>query len=159
MAASSASYDLHSKLREYQKAGVLEYVVWRVWDQAIDWFVRGDNEFAKIDLENGVYRSRIFPGLWLDAAALIAGDMQCVLVRPAAGPEHVGACRILRIPAGKIARSLMFAAAAHSTFIYPLPAIYPACPSAREALSPIERSQCKWRKSLLIGPHRCRGVS
>ena len=39
VAASSASYDLHDKLRAYCRNGVCEYLVWRVWDQAIDWFV------------------------------------------------------------------------------------------------------------------------
>ena len=39
IAASSASYDLDDKLKLYQRAGVREYVVWRVDDHQIDWFV------------------------------------------------------------------------------------------------------------------------
>src|SRR5215210_2167848 len=35
VAASSASYDLHDKLRAYRRNGVLEYVVWRVLDRAV----------------------------------------------------------------------------------------------------------------------------
>src|SRR5437763_6324068 len=38
VAVSSASYDLHDKLRAYRRTGVREYVVWRVEDRAIDWF-------------------------------------------------------------------------------------------------------------------------
>ncbi len=40
VAASSASYDLHEKLRAYQRNGVREYIVWRTRDQAFDWFIR-----------------------------------------------------------------------------------------------------------------------
>ena len=39
VAASSASIDLDSKLRVYLRNDVREYVVWRVLDEAIDWFV------------------------------------------------------------------------------------------------------------------------
>ena len=39
ISVSSVSYDLHDKLRAYQRNGVCEYLVWRVWDSAIDWFV------------------------------------------------------------------------------------------------------------------------
>jgi Uma2 family endonuclease len=36
IAASSASYDLHDKKEAYRRAGVLEYIAWRVLDEAID---------------------------------------------------------------------------------------------------------------------------
>src|SRR3989442_10899096 len=39
VAASSASYDLHDKLKAYERNHVQEYVVWRVLDETIDWFV------------------------------------------------------------------------------------------------------------------------
>ena len=45
VAASSAAYDLHDKLRVYRRNGVLEYVVWRVHDRAVDWFVLTDDEY------------------------------------------------------------------------------------------------------------------
>jgi len=38
VAVSSASYDLHDKKEAYRRNGVREYVVWRVEDEAIDWF-------------------------------------------------------------------------------------------------------------------------
>jgi hypothetical protein len=40
---------------------------------------------------DGVYRSGVFPGLWLDAAALLAGKLACVLAVVQTGiqtPEH-----------------------------------------------------------------------
>lgn len=78
--ASTASYDLHDKLGAYQRNGVREYVVWRVEDKAIDWFILHGTKFRRMPKDkDGVYRSRIFPGLWLDAQALIDGDLQKVL--------------------------------------------------------------------------------
>ncbi len=42
VAASSASIDLHDKLRIYQSAGVREYIVWRTHDDRIDYFGLAD---------------------------------------------------------------------------------------------------------------------
>ena len=39
VASSSVSYDLHTKLHVYRRNGVQEYVVWRVLEREIDWFV------------------------------------------------------------------------------------------------------------------------
>ena len=76
IAASSASYDLHDKLDTYRQNGVKEYVVWRVYDQAIDWFVLTGDKYELLPLSpEGWYRSRVFPGLWLDPRALVAGDL------------------------------------------------------------------------------------
>jgi hypothetical protein len=80
IAASSASFDLHTKLHVYRRNAVQEYLVWRVLDRAMDWFTlrQGDYEPLPISPE-GIYRSAIFPGLWLDAAALVRSDSQRVL--------------------------------------------------------------------------------
>ena len=92
IAASSASYDLHDKLHAYQRNAVREYLVWRVWDQAIDWFVLRDDRFQPLVLDSaGQYRSVVFPGLWLDPAAMLRGDMAqviAVLQQGLASPEH-----------------------------------------------------------------------
>jgi Uma2 family endonuclease len=92
VSASSASYDLHDKLRAYQRNGVREYLVWRVWDSAIDWFIQREGRFERLPLtEAGHYRSEAFPGLWLDPAALIRGDfpqVMAVLQQGLASPEH-----------------------------------------------------------------------
>jgi Uma2 family endonuclease len=79
VAASSAYYDLHTKLGLYRRSGVLEYVVWRVLDDAIDWFRLQDGEYVRVEPdENGMLESAIFPGLRLPVAAMIAGDMTSV---------------------------------------------------------------------------------
>jgi Uma2 family endonuclease len=92
VAASSASYDLHDKLRVYQRNGVPEYLVWRVWDGAIDWFVLREDRYERLALDPaGHYRSAVFPGLWLDPGALVRGDLaqvMAVLQQGLASPEH-----------------------------------------------------------------------
>lgn len=76
VAASSANYDLNDKLDVYRRFGVREYAVWRVYDQAVDWFIlRGDRYEPMSPGSDGVFRSEIFPGLWLDPAALVRGDL------------------------------------------------------------------------------------
>jgi Uma2 family endonuclease len=76
VAASSASYDLHDKLNAYRRNGVREYVVWRVWDRAVDWFTLHEGRFENTDPgADGIYRSTVLPGLWLDPAAIVAGDL------------------------------------------------------------------------------------
>lgn len=76
VAASSASYDLHDKLNAYRRNGVREYVVLRVWDQQIDWFELVAGRFERrLPDEHDVFRSRVLPGLWLDASAVLAGDL------------------------------------------------------------------------------------
>ena len=80
ISATSASYDLHDKLNAYRRNGVKEYVVWRVLDGAIDWFVLREGRYVPLSSSaDGVYRSEVFPGLWLEPAALIARDLSRVL--------------------------------------------------------------------------------
>lgn len=100
VAASGASYALHDKLTVYRRNGVREYIVWRVLDQAIDWFVLREGRYERLPLiANGTYRSEVFPGLWLDPAALIAGDMPTVwnvAQQGLASPEHAAFVARLR---------------------------------------------------------------
>ena len=75
VAASSASLDVREKLTSYRRAGVREYLVWRTEDETVDWWKLEEDEYRLLPAgEDGVVRSRIFPGLWLDTAALLAGD-------------------------------------------------------------------------------------
>lgn len=80
IAASSASYDLHDKLRVYRRNQVPEYVVWRIYDRALDWFyLQGETYVRLAPDEHGIVRSRAFPGLWLAVEALLRGDLAAVL--------------------------------------------------------------------------------
>jgi hypothetical protein len=105
VAASSVSYDMHDKLRAYQRNGVLEYVVWRVEDRAIDWFVLRDDRYTPLPLSPaGYYQSEVFPGLWLDPSAMIRGDLahvMTVLQQGLASPEHAEFVRRLHSASGQ----------------------------------------------------------
>jgi Uma2 family endonuclease len=102
IASSSASYDIHTKLRVYRRNGVLEYIVWRVLDQEIDWFILRAGQYERLLLDaEGLYRSEVFPGLWLDPAALLRGDLATVLAtvqRGLTSPEHAAFTTRLRPP-------------------------------------------------------------
>ena len=79
IASSSASYDLHSKFNVYRRNGVKEYVVWQVRNTTIAWFVLRDSVYEPLAVNaEGIYQSTIFPGLWLDPTAMVAGDMAAV---------------------------------------------------------------------------------
>ena len=79
VAASSASRDLHGKLRAYRRNGVQEYIVWRTVDQRIDWFELLDDEYRLLPADDqGVTHSKIFPGLALPIDALLSDDLAAV---------------------------------------------------------------------------------
>jgi hypothetical protein len=80
VATSSIPLDTGLKLQMYLRYDVQEYIIWRVPDQEIDWFVRRGGQYVRLTLdEDGVLRSEVFPGLWLDTDALIRGDVAQVL--------------------------------------------------------------------------------
>jgi Uma2 family endonuclease len=80
VSASSASYDLGDKQAVYLRNEVCEYIVWRILDRAVDWFVRHDGQYERLEPgADGILRSEVFPGLWLDPAALTSDDSARVL--------------------------------------------------------------------------------
>ena len=92
VSASSVSIDLHAKRRVYLRNGVREYLVWRIRDRAIDWFILKQGQYQPLQPDaGGILKSEVFPGLWLDAAALVARDrkkVNDVLQLGLATPEH-----------------------------------------------------------------------
>jgi len=100
VSASSASIDLNAKLRAYERNGVREYIVWRVFDEVIDWFVLRERHFVPLTPGvDGILRSEEFPGLWLDSAAFLRLDLATVLRVRQQGldsPEHAAFVERLR---------------------------------------------------------------
>ena len=92
VAASSVSYDLHQKLGAFRRNGVQEYLVHRVDDGEIDWFVLEHGAYVRQQPDaDGVLKSRVFPGLWLDVPALLRGDrraLRAAIERGVADPAH-----------------------------------------------------------------------
>jgi hypothetical protein len=70
IAGSSASYDFGEKRDVYEAAGVGEYLVFETIEGRIAWWRSENGRFAEILPEDGIYKSVLFPGLWLDADAL-----------------------------------------------------------------------------------------
>ncbi len=80
VAASSATKDLYDKKRAYRRNGIQEYIVWQVFESTVNWFSLQDGEYVTLIPDGaGIIKSQVFPGLWLDVSALVAGNMQQVL--------------------------------------------------------------------------------
>lgn len=80
IAASTASYDLHSKKNVYERHGVKEYLVWRTIDQEIDWFILENGTYKNLAPDaSGIIKSQEFVGLWLNVEAILNNDISAVL--------------------------------------------------------------------------------
>lgn len=80
VAASSAAYDLHEKLRVYRRNRVQEYLVLLAYEQETRWFqlVEGEYILRQPD-ENGILRSQIFPGLYFQPDLFWADNLAGLL--------------------------------------------------------------------------------
>ena len=89
---SSRRFDLGPKKDDYERAGVLEYLFVGLAPNEIRWFVRRDGRFVELPPgPDGILRSEVFPGLWLDPRALFFEELDgviAVLERGLATPEH-----------------------------------------------------------------------
>jgi Uma2 family endonuclease len=89
---SSRRFDLGAKLADYERAGVQEYLVVALDPDEVFWHVNTDGGLVRIAADpDGLFRSRVFPGLWLDPAALSAGDLDALIAaldRGLASEEH-----------------------------------------------------------------------
>ncbi len=75
IASSSESIDLHTKKRDYEQAGVKEYLVIALRQKKIIWFINRSGRFEELQAQpDGFYHSELFPGLWLDPIAFTALD-------------------------------------------------------------------------------------
>ena len=92
IAGSSRAYDLHQKKGAYRRNGVREYLAWVTGEQRVIWWELRGTEYQEIvPTTDGLLRSGVFPGLCLDTAALLRGDMKAVLAALRRGldsPEH-----------------------------------------------------------------------
>ena len=103
VASSSVSYDLHAKLHVYRRNGVHEYVIWRVLNREIDWFVLRVGQYEKLSVDaTGLLQSEVFAGLWLDPTAVVQGNLARVLAvvqQGIASSEHAAFVARLHPPA------------------------------------------------------------
>ncbi len=97
VASSSRAIDLHAKREDYAGSGAAEYLVWVVRDGDFVWFDLTQNVERPIP-GDGVVRSIVFPGLWLDREAIRSGNDAQVIATLEAGlatPEHAAFVRKL----------------------------------------------------------------
>lgn len=89
---SSRTYDFGPKLALYQRAGVQEYITISIEANEVIWRRLVGGRYSTIDPgPDGLFCSVIFPGLWLDPVALLAGDgarLRQVLESGLASAEH-----------------------------------------------------------------------
>lgn len=80
IAASSAAIDLGDKKQVYRRNGVQEYLVWQIFDEKLDWFYLEDGVYQSLAPDDeGILRSRVFPGLWLNRPQLLQNNLAAVL--------------------------------------------------------------------------------
>lgn len=79
IAASSASIDLGAKKQAYRRNGVAEYIVWQSFEQKLNWFRLVNGTYVDLPPNDGIIRSQVFPGLWLDVEAMLDNQMATVL--------------------------------------------------------------------------------
>ena len=92
VAGTSKTTDLGLKLADYERAGALEVVVLAIDPDEVHWHVRREGRLVRMPPDfDGLYRSKVFPGLWLDLDAFFADDglaIMATLERGLASDEH-----------------------------------------------------------------------
>lgn len=92
VAKATRYVDLGPKLADCEQAGVREYLVRAFEPDEILWFRHEQGALRQQDPDaDGVYRSVVFPGLWLDPDAMLSGDAKQLrrgVDRGASSPEH-----------------------------------------------------------------------
>jgi Uma2 family endonuclease len=77
---SSRAYDLHQKKGAYRRNEVREYVAWITGEQRLVWWELRNGDYEEIQPQaDGFLKSGVFPGLWLNAPALLSGDKKALL--------------------------------------------------------------------------------
>ena len=75
------SFDPEEQARVYARNGVKEYLVAQMYEKQVDWFVLREGVYELLEPdEEGILRSEVFPGLWLQPAAFWSGDLATMLV-------------------------------------------------------------------------------
>lgn len=97
---SSHAYDLHQKKGAYRRNGVREYLAWITSEQRLVWWELREGDYQQIAPEpDGLLKSKVFPGLWLDARALLHGDIKAVLTTLRRGLDSTEHAAFLASPA------------------------------------------------------------
>jgi Uma2 family endonuclease len=92
VAYSTATTDLGRKKLDYERCGVQEYIVVLPGPDRVVYFIRQKKKFVDHPAgSDGIFKSVLFPGLWLDPTGLYAQDARRILRtlrKGLASPEH-----------------------------------------------------------------------
>jgi len=72
---TTSTWDTGVKLRLYERNGVQEYIIVQPGKRKLSWNVLRKDKYRDLEPVEGLFRSGVFPGLWLNPT-------------PAATPEH-----------------------------------------------------------------------
>jgi Uma2 family endonuclease len=98
VAHSSVAIDMTRKKDDYLRSGVQEYIVFCIEEEKLFWFHFPSRRELRAN-DHGVWKSKVFPGLWLDAPALIRRDtiaLTNTIQQGIASPEHATFVRKLQ---------------------------------------------------------------
>jgi hypothetical protein len=98
VAHSSVSIDQNEKKDDYIRAGVQEYIVLCVEERELFWFNFPLRRQIRPE-RGGIWKSRVFPGLWINGPALIRRDtlgLSKTIQHGLASPEHAAFVRKLQ---------------------------------------------------------------
>lgn len=107
IAYSTRALAMNQKREDYERAGVAEYLVLCVEEQELHWFDFRSQRPLRPG-RAGLYRSRVFPGLWLDPRALLERDsarIVQVIQQGLASREHAAFARRLEAERRRRSRS------------------------------------------------------
>ena len=80
IAASTEAYDLFEKREAYEQTGIQEYLIVIVRSRQVRWLRLDNGRYVEIPAdEAGLFRSQVFPGLWLNSKALFSEDTKQLL--------------------------------------------------------------------------------
>ena len=56
-----------------------EYIVWNSGERSLSWFTLHSDQYITLEPDEfSIIRSQVFPGLWLNVDAFVAGDLTAV---------------------------------------------------------------------------------
>ena len=89
---TTQAFDLDETFKAYESAGVQESLVILIEEREVRWFRRIEGQFSLVATDpDGLFRSSVFPGLWLDPKALLERDAARLVATVLQGtetPEH-----------------------------------------------------------------------
>jgi Uma2 family endonuclease len=106
IAHSTRAIDMKRKRQDYLEAGVQEYIVLCVEEQELYWFHFPSRRNLKANRQ-GIWKSQVFPGLWLNEPALIARDSAGLIATAQQGTataEHAAFVQALQAAHHRVAK-------------------------------------------------------